>query len=153
MRKVAASFLCVVFCLGFCLQPNKSRVAQGNFTPRPSRNRTGSRVGRRRVALSGTFPTAPPRTDRDRFRINQLSSGLFPSRLEREPVLLRRSALRVPHSSGLSSPLCHFPLCTALPCALVGRHSHEEYWHSVTLGLAPGRPSRVPSLRNVSSTT
>src|SRR6266516_6725214 len=56
------------------------------------------------------------RTDRDRFRINQLSSGLFRAALEREPVLLRRSASRVPHSSWLSSHLCHFPLYTALPC-------------------------------------
>jgi hypothetical protein len=31
----------------------------------------------------------------------------------------------------------------------VGRHPHASYWHSVTLGLAPHRPSRVPSLRNV----
>src|SRR5205823_8887651 len=63
--------------------------------------------------------------------------------------LLRRSASRVPHRLWACDHLCHFPLCTALPCALVGRHAHEYYWHSVTLGLASDRPSRVPSLRNV----
>ena len=73
----------------------------------------------------------------------------FSENLERESVLLRRSASRVPHSSRLSSHLCPFPLCTALPCALVGRDSHEYYEHSVILGLASFRPSRVPSLRNV----
>src|SRR2546422_4999202 len=46
-----------------------------------------------------------------------------------------------------------FPLYTALPCALVGRYVHEDYWHSVTLGLAPRRPSHVPSQRNVSRAT
>ena len=49
----------------------------------PPPNRACRRVDRQRVALSGTFPTAPPRTDRDRFRINQLSSGLFRATLER----------------------------------------------------------------------
>jgi hypothetical protein len=33
--------------------------------------------------------------------------------------------------------------------SLVGRQSHDYYHDSVTLGLAPVRPSRVPSLRNV----
>jgi hypothetical protein len=64
-------------------------------------------------------------------------------------MLLRRSASRVPHSARPSSHLCHFPLSTALPCALVGRHPHEYSWHSVPFGLAPGRPSHVPSQRNV----
>ena len=40
----------------------------------PSPNRTCSRVGRQRVASMGTFPTAPLRTDRDSFDVNQLSS-------------------------------------------------------------------------------
>jgi hypothetical protein len=64
-------------------------------------------------------------------------------------VLLRRSALRVPHRSQSSDHLCPFPLCTALPCALVGRYPHEYYEHSVTLKLALRRPSRVPSQKNV----
>ena len=61
------------------------------------------------------------------------------------------SAFRISRTSQMLGirHLCHFPLCTALPCALVGRDSHEYYWHSVTMGLASGRPSRVPSQRNV----
>ena len=65
--------------------------------------------------------------------------------------LLWRSASRVPHSPWSSDHLCHFPLYTALPCPVVGRCSHEYYWHSVALGLAPRRPSHVPSLRNAKS--
>src|SRR5882724_3143481 len=83
----------------------------------------------------------------------QLCDRTFPSPLERRPGLLWRSASRVPHSAWSSGHLCHFPLYTALPCALVGRDSHEYYWHSVTLELALRRPSRVPSQRNVSRTT
>jgi hypothetical protein len=92
---------------------------------------------------------APLQTARESFDLKQLSSGLFRAPLEPCPVLLRRSASRVPHRFWVCRHLCHFPLCTALPCPLVGRHSHEYYWHSVTLGLASGRPSRVPSPRNV----
>src|SRR5499427_5597471 len=61
------------------------------------------------------------------------------------------SAFRLSRTSpalGMRPPV-PLPLCTALPCALVERHSHEYYWHSVTVGLASGRPSRVPSPRNV----
>jgi hypothetical protein len=35
--------------------------------------------------------------------------------------------------------LCSFPLWSAFPTALVRRHTHEYYEHSVTLGLAPRR--------------
>ncbi len=35
--------------------------------------------------------------------------------------------------------LCSFALCAVLPRALVGRHSHDYYEHSVTVGLAPRR--------------
>jgi hypothetical protein len=40
----------------------------------PVEHRACGRVGRQRVALSGTFPAAPLRTDRDSFDVNQLSS-------------------------------------------------------------------------------
>jgi hypothetical protein len=42
----------------------------------PSPNRACGRVGRRRVALLGTFPSAPPRTARESFDLKQLSSDL-----------------------------------------------------------------------------
>jgi len=68
------------------------------------------------------------------------------------PKLSKTSSVHVPHPWRMrhfEGTDRSFPLCTALPCALVGRHSHEYYWHSVTLGLASDRPSRVPSQRNV----
>src|SRR5262245_47887367 len=40
-------------------------------------NRACGRVGRRRVAFAGTFPTAPLRTARESFDLKQLSSDLF----------------------------------------------------------------------------
>jgi len=39
--------------------------------------------------------------------------------------------------------LCPFALWPALPTSLVGRHPHDYYGHSVTVGLAPHRRSRV----------
>ena len=57
-------------------------IQGGEVAPTPSpQNRTGSRVGGRRVTLTGTFPTAPLRTDRDRFRVNQLSSSATSTRV------------------------------------------------------------------------
>jgi len=65
-----------------------------------SPHRTSSRVGHQRVTLAGTFPMAPLRTDRDRFRINQLSSGLF-----REPRTGVRAAtaFRISRTSQLQT--------------------------------------------------
>jgi hypothetical protein len=40
--------------------------------------------------------------------------------------------------------LCPFALRAAFPLSLVGRDSHDYYEHSVTVGLAPLRPSRIP---------
>ena len=40
-------------------------------------------------------------------------------------------------------PLCPFALWSAFPTAVVGRDAHDYYGHSVTLGLAPRRPSRI----------
>src|SRR6266511_218329 len=61
------------------------------------------------------------------------------------------SALRITRTSQpcSSSHLFHFALRTALPFSLVGRHSHDYYWNSVTLGLASLRQSHVPSPGNV----
>jgi hypothetical protein len=42
-----------------------------------------------------------------------------------------------------------FALCRPFSCALVGRDSHDYYDGSVTLGLAPHRPSHGASSRNV----
>src|SRR5215471_7662503 len=65
------------------------------------------------------------------------------------PRACRRFASRVPLASWVSSHLSHFALWTTLSSSLVRRHSHDYYWDSVALGLAPRRPSHVPSLRNV----
>jgi len=114
------------------------------------------------VSKSGRPPARSPmvlfpRPPSERLVSLSLSScspvTLFRASLERWSVLLWRSASRVPHRPGLSGHLDHFPLGTALPCALLGRHSHEDSWSSVTLGFAPPRRSRVPSPRNVSSAT
>ncbi len=43
----------------------------------------------------------------------------------------------------MSSHLCPFALWTAFPSSLVRRESHDYYGHSVTIGLAPHRRSRV----------
>jgi hypothetical protein len=40
--------------------------------------------------------------------------------------------------------LCPFALWSAFPTAVVGRDAHDYYGHSVTVGLAPRRPSRIP---------
>src|SRR6266568_1337918 len=40
--------------------------------------------------------------------------------------------------------LCPFALWTAFPSALAGRDPGDYYGHSVTIGLAPRRPSRIP---------
>jgi len=45
--------------------------------------------------------------------------------------------------------LVPFALWPTFPAALVGRHAHDYYGTSVTLGLAPGRPSRFPSVIDV----
>jgi hypothetical protein len=92
---------------------------------------------------------APLQTARESFDLTQLSRGRLRAPLDSCPLLLRRSASRVPHRSWTSDHLCHFPLGTALPCALLGRDSHEYSSHSVIVGLASLRPSRVPSRRNV----
>src|SRR5215469_5417917 len=65
------------------------------------------------------------------------------------PRACRRFASRVPLASWVSSHLSHFALWTTLSSALVRRYAHDYYWDSVTLGLAPRRPSHVPSLRNM----
>ena len=52
------------------LDPSKFRENGSH----PPQNGPYGRVGRQRVALVGTFPTPPLRTDRDSFDVNQLSS-------------------------------------------------------------------------------
>src|SRR6266536_5997634 len=54
-------------------------------------------------------------------------------------------ALCITHTSRcrISRHLCPFALRTAFPPSLVGRYSHDYCGHSVALGLAPHRRSRV----------
>jgi len=60
----------------------------------------------------------------------------------------RPSASRLPpRPSGVD--LLPFALCAAFPRPPVGRHAHDYYGNSVALGLAPGRPSRFPSIIDV----
>ena len=85
------------------------------------------------------FPSAPLRTDRDRFRVNQLSSQATSTRF-------RSSCISHPLAFQMSPSLSPFATWPALPAA-------DYYGDSVTLGLAPVRPSRVPLALNVSSVT
>ena len=60
----------------------------------------------------------------------------------------RPSASRLPpRPAGVD--LVPFALCAAFPRAPVGRHAHDYYGTSVALGLAPGRPSRLPAIIDV----
>jgi hypothetical protein len=56
----------------------------------------------------------------------------------------RRSASRLPPRPP-AAYLVPFALCAAFPRALVGRDADDYYGIAVALGLAPGRPSRLPS--------
>jgi hypothetical protein len=88
-----------------CCEVGGQRVAalRWYFSNHPLPNRTGSRVGGRRVTLTGTFPTAPLRTDRDRSRVNQLSSSATSTRV-------RSLSISDP------SPLKRHPTCLPSPC-------------------------------------
>jgi hypothetical protein len=116
----------------------EASLAVPRFTPRSS-NRTGCRVGRQRGALAGPFPSVPLRTDRDRFRVNQLSSRATSPRF-------RSWCISHPLAFQMSPSLSPFAMWPALPTA-------DSYGDSVTLGLAPVRPSRVPWVLNGSSAT
>ena len=60
----------------------------------------------------------------------------------------RHSASRLPPCPP-AVRLLPFALWPAFPTALVGRHPHDYYGSSVTVGLAPHRPSRLPSVVDV----
>ena len=60
----------------------------------------------------------------------------------------RPSASRLPPHPP-AARLVPFALWPAFPTAPVGRHAHDYYGTSVALGLAPGRPSRLPSAIDV----
>ena len=100
-------------------------------------------VGPYATAVTGNrlrpFPSAPLRTDRDRFRVNQLSSQATSTRF-------RSSCISHPLAFEMSPSLSPFATWPALPAA-------DYYGDSVTMGLAPVRPSRVPLVLNVSSAT
>ena len=88
------------------------------------------------------FPSAPLRTARESFDLKQLASGLCLM----TPKTV--SAFRISRTltSRLSDHLSPFALWPALPTA-------DYYGDSVTVGLAPVRPSHVPLVLNVSSVT
>jgi len=122
------------------------------FLPSPLQNRASNRVGGQRVIFIDTFPTAPLRTARERFRLNPLASNLFRDGLSISNDV--QYSFGVPHLAYLIvsdtklpvplRPVNGFPVLRS--GALLSRN---YYWHSVTIGLAPHRQSRVPSLRNV----
>jgi len=60
----------------------------------------------------------------------------------------RRSASRIP-CCRRTAYLVPFALCATFPRPLVGRHSDDDYGTSVAVGLAPRRPSRLPSAIDV----
>jgi len=95
------------------------------------------------------FPPAPLRTARESFDLKPLSSDLGP----RGPrtMVSAASALRISRTSqplALRSPV-PLPPVHGSPVRPGGASLPRVLWHSVTLGLAPRRQSRVPSLRNV----
>src|SRR3954462_14650803 len=85
------------------------------------------------------FPSAPLRTDRDRFRVNQLSSQATSTRF-------RSSCISHPLAFQMSPDLSPFATWPAFP-------TPDYCGDSVTVKLAPVRPSRVPVVLNVSSVT
>ena len=60
----------------------------------------------------------------------------------------RPSASRLPPRPP-AARLVPFALWPAFPTAPVGRHAHDYYGTSVTVGLAPRRPSRFPAIIDV----
>src|SRR5215211_2074647 len=62
----------------------------------------------------------------------------------------RRLASRLPPCPP-AVRLLPFALCVAFLRPLVGRDSDDYYGTSVALGLAPGRPSRLPSVSDVAA--
>ncbi len=117
-----------------------STACVSTFTPRdhPESPADGrSRVGRRRgTAITALFRRPPSE------RCVQVSKHTaLQSPRSRAG---RRSASRIPPRPP-AADLLPFALCVALPRALVGRDPDDYYGSSVALGLAPGRPSRVPS--------
>ena len=89
------------------------------------------------------FPSAPLRTARESFDLKRLASGLCRSD---DPKTV--SAFRISRTltSGSSDHLSPFAMWRAFPTS-------DYYGDSVTLGLAPVRPSHVPLVLNVSSVT
>ena len=87
------------------------------------------------------FPSAPLRTARESFDLKRLASGLWMT-----PKTV--SAFRISRTltSGSSDHLSPFAMWRAFPTS-------DYYGDSVTLGLAPVRPSHVPLVLNVSSVT
>ena len=83
----------------------------------------------------------------------QLSSHCAFQRLTAHPVGdgLAVSALGITPTSlpAHRRRLVPFALWPAFPTAPVGRDAHDYYGTSVALGLAPGRPSRLPSAIDV----
>jgi hypothetical protein len=85
-------------------------------------------VGGWRGAIAGPFPSAPSRTDHAPFRCSRLSSGCRSAGV-RNRRISRLLTLKRTH-------LPPFAMWSAFPTA-------DYYGGSVTLGLAPCRPSRV----------
>ena len=91
-----------------------------------------------------SFSVGPSPNRAGAFRRTRLSRV----RRSEEPLSgsQRVAATCITHASlcACRGPLCPFALWSAFPTAVVGRHAHDYYEHSVTLGLAPRRPSRIP---------
>src|SRR5262249_13013125 len=138
----------------------ETNIQGDGVAPTPSpQNRTCSRVGgwrgtscagvRKPLWVTGCALFPPPPS---KLLVSLSISSSFPvvstlnsrSRMTPEAV----SAFRISRTltSGSSDHLSPFAMWWALPTA-------DYYGDSVTMGLAPGRPSRVPLVVNVSSVT
>ena len=107
-------------------------------------------VGRRRGACgSGPFPAAPSPNRTGSSASGSPAAVTCRSRLASAcrvhagfPSPFRRSALRIPPSSGILNRLIPFALRAAFPPSLAGRYSRDYYGASVTRGLAS--PQVIP---------
>jgi hypothetical protein len=97
------------------------------------------------------LPTAllqPPLAERSvTVSVSLRSPVVYPVALERQATLSATLALRISRPAWLVNVdhLCPLALCGAFLRALVRRHSHDYYGHSVSVEVALGRKSHVPS--------
>jgi hypothetical protein len=90
----------------------------------------------------------PPRASRSvTVSVSLRSPVVNPAAFERQATLSITLALRISRTTWLlnADHLCPFALWTTFSSSPVDRYFHDYYGHSVSLEVALGRKSRVPS--------